>query len=224
MLERVVRTLALAAAALACASVAWFVVRVLGDLQAPYELFQSLVDAQVEGGAPPAALDATDPLLARRTIVVTSSINEHAAAHVIPRLHYLSALDPAAPIELFVTTTGGWRDSAFAIIDTMRLIDAPVNTTAVGGCYSAGTLVVAGGTGTRAATADALLMLHANLQESDAPYAQESRELARERRFWRIHARLPETWRLDADESYYLTATEAKALGIVDVVREPRPR
>jgi ATP-dependent protease ClpP protease subunit len=94
-----------------------------------------------------------------------------------------------------------------------------VNTWAVGGCYSAGTLIVAGGTGTRTATPDALLMVHANLEDSDEPFAQEPRELEREERFWKERARLPADWTLDSDTSYYLTAQEAKDYGIVDAVR-----
>ncbi|HWP66962.1 MAG TPA: ATP-dependent Clp protease proteolytic subunit [Candidatus Limnocylindria bacterium] len=224
MIERGVRVLALAAVAVACAAIVWFLVALRRDLDDPYWLVQTWVDALVDAGAPAAPVDADDPLLAQRLIVITSSINERTVAHVIPRLHYLARTDPRAPIDLVVSTTGGWRDSAFAIIDTMRAIEPPVNTWAVGGCYSAGTLVVAGGTGTRVASPDALLMVHANLEQTDEPFAQERRELEREVRFWREHARLPADWRLDSGTSYYLTAEEALRYGIVDAVREPARR
>jgi ATP-dependent Clp protease protease subunit len=220
MIERGLRWLALLAAAAACGALTWFVVALRQDLDDPYWFVQNWVDAAVDAGGAAAPIDPKDPLLAQRTIVVTSSINERAAAHVIPRLQYLARLDPPAPIDLIVTTTGGWRDSAFAIIDTMRTIAPPVNTWAIGGCYSAGTLIVAGGTGRRIATPGALLMVHANLEDADEPFAQESRELAREERFWQEHAKLPADWALDSDTSYYLTAEEAKQYGVVDEIRE----
>jgi ATP-dependent Clp protease protease subunit len=220
MVERGLRVVVLLLVGGAAVLVSALALRLRTDLEDPYWLFQAGVDAQVEAGMPGAAIDPEDPLLRRRLIVITASINERAAAHVIPRLYYLSALDPRTPIELVVSTTGGWRDSAFAIIDAMRLIAAPVNTLAIGGCYSAGTLVVAGGTGTRAASSDALLMVHANLEDAREPFAQETRELAREERFWKTHARLPGDWDLAGGGSYYLTAEEAKEYGIVDVVRD----
>jgi len=220
MIERGLKWLLLLSAAGVCVAVTWAVVGLWRNIDDPYWLVQTWVDAEVDAGTAAAAIDPNDPLLAQRLILVTSSINERTAAHVIPRLHFLARRDPRAPIDLVVTTTGGWRDSAFAIIDTMRAISAPVNTWAIGGCYSAGTLVVAAGTGTRIASPDALLMVHANLEDADEPFAQESRELAREERFWKTHARLPDDWALDSDASYYLTADEAKQFGIVDVVRE----
>jgi ATP-dependent Clp protease protease subunit len=220
MIERGLRSLAWVAVAGAGAAFIWLVVTLRDDIDDPYWLVQTWVDAEVDAGGAATPIDPKDPLLAQRTIVVTSSINERAAAHVIPRLYYLARLDPHAPIDLYVTTTGGWRDSAFAIIDVMRSITPPVNTWALGGCYSAGTLIVAGGTGKRIATPDALLMVHANLEDADEPFVQESRELAREERFWKEQAKLPEDWELDSDTSYYLTADEAKQYGVVDEVRE----
>jgi ATP-dependent Clp protease protease subunit len=219
MVERVLRGLLLVAATVACAAITWGVVVFREAVTDPYWLVQTWVDAVVESGGPAARIDPDDPLLAHRTIVVTAAINERTAAHVIPRLLYLAERDPSAPIDLLVTTSGGWRDSAFAILDVIRAIPAPVNTWAIGGCYSAGTLLVAGGTGTRLATPDALLMVHANLEDSAEPFAQEPRELAREVRFWREVARLPDDWALDDDQSYYLTAAEAKEFGIVDAIR-----
>jgi ATP-dependent Clp protease protease subunit len=224
MVERSARWLLLLAAASACVAVVWMVVRLREIVDDPYWLVQTWVDAEVDAGAAAATIDPDDPLLRQRLIVVTSSINERASAHVIPRLFHLDRLDPRAPIDLLVTTTGGWRESAFAIIDAMQAISAPVNTWAIGGCYSAGTLVVAGGTGQRVATPDALLMVHANLEDGDEPFSQEPRELAREVRFWKEHARLPADWDLDSDRSFYLTADEAKQFGIVDAVAARAPR
>jgi ATP-dependent Clp protease protease subunit len=219
MIERAVRVLVLLCVGAVAVAVTRLVTQVSDHLTSPYGFFTDQVDAQVEAGDPMGPIDPDDPLLRRRTIVITAGINERTAAHVIPRLLYLSSVDPRAPIDLLVTTTGGWRDTAFAIIDAMRMIEAPVNTWAIGQCASSGALIVAGGTGTRAATANALLMVHANLEPSDEPFGEGSRTFDREVRFWKERARLPPAWALDSGEEYYLTAEEAQRFGVVDVVR-----
>jgi ATP-dependent Clp protease protease subunit len=219
MIERGVRILVLLCVGGAAIAGTLFVVRVMEQLDSPYWFFSEQVDAQVEAGDAVEAIEPSDPLLQRRTIVVTAAINQRTAAHVIPRLLYLSTLDPKTPIELLVTTQGGWRDTAFAIIDVMHMIEAPVNTWAIGQCASSGALIVAGGTGERAATPNTILMVHANLGDSDEPFAEAPRTFDREARFWKAHARLPADWALDGDEEYYLTAAEAREFGIVDAVR-----
>jgi ATP-dependent Clp protease protease subunit len=180
------------------------------------------VDAEIEAGFEASTLAADDPLLATRTIVVTHGINERTAADVIARLMVLDARDPGVPIDLVMSTQGGWVDAAFAIVDVMHDLDSPVNTWAVGGCYSAGTLIVAAGTGHRVASENALLMVHANLDEPSHDGTWESLEQARYERLWRRVATLPEEWYpMTFDRTHYLGPDDAVRYGLVDEVRRP---
>ena len=178
------------------------------------------VDAEVEAGYEAATLAHDDPLLASRTIVVAHGINERTAADVITRLMVLEAREPGVPIELVVSTQGGWVDAAFAIVDVMQGLESPVDTWAVGGCYSAGTLIVAAGTGHRVASENALLMVHANLEDPPEDGTWESLEQARYEALWRKVATLPAEWfPMTRDRAHYLGPEEAVRLGLVDEVR-----
>lgn len=220
---------ALAVALLAAAALATLAAVALAALRDPEwarELgeawFQEAADSLTEAGFETGGLDPDDPLLRERIIVVTESINERVARRVIESLFYLDRLDGEAPVRLYVATAGGWVDPAFAIVDAIGSIRAPVDTIAFGGCFSAGTIILAAGTGTRSATPNAILSIHANSAEGGA--AQSYDRIGRERfaRHFETHAALPREWfPLTGDKSYYLTPAEALKLGLIDRVESP---
>jgi ATP-dependent Clp protease protease subunit len=117
-------------------------------------------------------------------------------------------------------------DSAFTIIDTMQLIEAPVNTWAIGGCYSSGALILAAGTGRRFATPNAVLMIHASLdEESKESYSYERLALQRYERIWKRRAQLPDAWfPMIGGEEYYLSPQEALDFKLIDEIRPLRNR
>jgi len=160
-----------------------------------------------------------DTLLKTRTILLTSDINANSTKQVVGSFILLNEQDAHTPIDLYVRTNGGYYDDAFAIIDVMRTIDAPVNTYAIGGCHSAGAIIVASGTGTRAAYAHALLMVHDNLSEDGSRYSNDTKENQRMHTFWRAFKQLPKTWFTKVtDEANYITAEEALEFGLVDTI------
>ena len=160
-----------------------------------------------------------DTLLKTRTILLTSDINANSTKQVVGSFILLNEQDAHTPIDLYVRTNGGYYDDAFAIIDVMRTIDAPVNTYAIGGCHSAGAIIVASGTGTRAAYAHALLMVHDNLSEDGSRYSNDTKENQRMYTFWRAFKQLPKTWFTKVtDEANYITAEEALEFGLVDTI------
>jgi len=175
-------------------------------------------DAFIEAGLRPQGLDPDDPLLAQRTIVISEGMNESVARRVVESLLYLDHQDPTQPIDLYIYTTGGWYDSAFAIADTILAIDAPVNTIALGGCYSAGAIVLVAGTGTRSAHPNAILSVHANLDHDSTEYTHERYNEARMEAHFRRFAKLPEAWYpLSGEpEHYYFDPTEAIEIGVID--------
>ena len=161
-------------------------------------------------------------LLASRKILLTSDINANSTKQVVGSLILLNEQDQHAPIDLYVRTNGGYYDDVFAVVDVMRMIDAPVNTYAIGGCHSSGAIIVASGTGTRAAYTHALLMVHDNLSEDDGRYSLNTKENHRMRAFWGGFKQLPKSWFAKVrDQSNYLTAEEALSFGLVDQVLAP---
>lgn len=192
---------------------------ILDTYRDPDLITQAIIDYGIETGAHHAPLDPADPLLASRKIVITADINERTARDVVARLFHLAAIDPDTPIDLYVSTQGGWVDSAFTIIDAMRLIDPPVNTWAIGGCYSAGAMILSAGTGTRYSTDSAILMVHATMEDSEEPFSHGRIGLERYERLWHQTAALPEDWfPLLAESLYYLTPEEALEYGMIDEI------
>lgn len=192
----------------------------------PAPIAEAVVDEVVAALPAEPVLRADDPLIASRQILVTASINERSAKSVAARLLYMNALDPHRPIDLYLSTQGGWVDSAFTIIDAMQLIDAPVNTWALGGCYSSGTLILAAGTGRRYATPNAVLMVHASLDPSSRDsFSYERLALQRYERIWRRRASLPDAWFPMVDgREYYLSPQEALDFKLIDEIRPLRLR
>jgi ATP-dependent Clp protease protease subunit len=128
-------------------------------------------------------------------------------------------VDDSSPIDLYISTQGGWPDSAFTIVDAIRMIDAPVNTWAMGGCYSAGAVILAAGTGRRYSTDSAIMMLHTNLADSEDPFSYGRLDRARYEDFWREAAELPTRWYpMTGEALYYLSPDEALQFGIIDEV------
>jgi ATP-dependent Clp protease protease subunit len=201
---------------------------IAATLTDPEPLIEQVVDEVLSASPHVPDLRPDDPLLKSRKILVTSNINEYAAKDVATRLLYLNAVDPHRPIDLYLSTQGGWIDSAFTIIDVMNLIQAPVNTWAIGGCYSSGALILAAGTGRRYATPDAVLMIHASLDEDskDAkhPYSYDRLALDRYERVWHERTEVPDAWfPMVGGEEYYLSPQEALRFKLIDEISPAPP-
>src|SRR5262245_585631 len=177
------------------------------------------LDAQIDAGHEDPTFTPDDPLLRQRKILLFHDVNSRTAKDVSARLMYLNAARQRAPIDLYISTQGGWSDNAFTIIDTMRTISAPVNTWAVGGCYSAGALILAAATGKRHATEDAVLMIHTNLDDSSEPDSLERLSQERYERVYREKTRLPVDWYpMTDDKEHYLNPKQALQYHVVDDV------
>jgi len=161
-------------------------------------------------------------LLESRKILLTTDINANSTKQVVGSLLLLDEADSDAPIDLYIRTNGGYYDDAFAIIDVMRTVSAPVNTYAVGGCHSAGVMILAAGTGTRTAYTDTLLMVHDNLSKDGRRYSLDTKENERMRSFWSHFKQLPKSWFATvSDDTNYITAEEALGFGLVDAIFAP---
>jgi len=162
-------------------------------------------------------------LLEKRIIILTKEVNQYSAKRIIASLLLLDAQDPEKEINFYINTGGGWLCDAFAIIDTMQSINAPVNTIATGDACSSGMLLLAAGTGKRLATSNALVMVHTNVVNYDEQFDYDTLEYARYLKFCQDHTNIPLEWIQEkADESYYLSATEALKYNIIDAIHNPK--
>jgi ATP-dependent Clp protease protease subunit len=161
-------------------------------------------------------------LLESRKLVITTDVNPHLSKQIIASLILLNDQEPQQPIDLYLRTEGGWVADAFAIVDTMRAISAPVNVYALGGTHSAGAIILTGATGRRVAMKHSIIMIHDNLSRPNpVPYDTDYHENQRLILFYKENAKLPATWLKDfGDKTHYLNSKEALEFGIIDEVAE----
>lgn len=133
------------------------------------ELANRFHSSGIETGAINQPVDYSDPLLIEhRTILLTTEINEQTSHSIISKLLFLNHRSHE-PITLYLSTYGGYIKDAFAIIDVIEAIDAPVNTVGMGACYSGGALILAAGTGVRSALPNTTIVIHSPTPQGRAP-------------------------------------------------------
>jgi ATP-dependent Clp protease protease subunit len=169
-------------------------------------------------------------LLDRRTAFLRGPLDADAANRLAAELMTLDA-EAAERVTLLVNSPGGPLASAFAVIDTIDLLRAPVATTAIGEAAGTAAAVVAcGQTGHRRASPTARLTLRLAPEAVDAATGsvlERARELfgLRDRladRLARATARSRDALVEDFERGRFLGPTEAVELGLVDEVTPPR--
>jgi ATP-dependent Clp protease, protease subunit len=175
------------------------------------------------------AYDIYSLLLKERIVYLGTGINDQVANSIVAQLLFLNREDPEKEIRLFINSPGGQVYAGMAIYDTLQMIDAPVETFAVGLTASFGTLLLLAGTrGKRYALPHATIHMHQPLggaqgQASDIEI--QAREILRIKQLLNgiimKHTLMNEEQVLKyTDRDIYLTAEQAKELGLVDSIIE----
>jgi ATP-dependent Clp protease protease subunit len=168
-----------------------------------------------------------DLLLEQRIVFLGSPIDDAIANGIVATLLYLDREDRDREIQFYINSPGGHITAGLAIYDTMQLISAPVTTVAVGRAASMATiLLTSGAKGRRHALPNATIHLHQPLggaQGQAADIEIQAREILRLRDV--INGILRRHTGLDEDEierymdrDFFMTADQAKELGIIDQV------
>lgn len=175
--------------------------------------------------------DIYSRLLEDRIVMVTGPIEAEMASSVIAQLLYLDNQDAEKDITMYIDSPGGEVYAGLGIIDTMRLVKAPVATVAVGFAASMASLILASGTkGKRAALSHATVLIHqpssttegkATDMEIDLRETLRVKTLTNEILVQTTGKSLEEVTR-DTDRDHYLSAEDAKAYGIVDEIIQTR--
>jgi ATP-dependent Clp protease protease subunit len=173
------------------------------------------------------SMDIYSRLLKDRIIFIGTPIDDGVANSVIAQLLFLQMEDAKKDIHLYINSPGGIVTGGMAIYDTMNFLQCDIVTYCVGMAASMSTVLLAAGTkGKRFALPNSRVMIHqpsggAGGQASDIAIA--AREILRWKRtlnetLARHTGKSPEQVEKDSDRDYYMTATEAKAYGLVDHV------
>ncbi|MBX7215286.1 MAG: ATP-dependent Clp protease proteolytic subunit [Thermoflexales bacterium] len=195
------------------------------------EPLRSVVPMVIESdGRAERAFDIYSLLLRNRIIFLGTPINDQVANVIVAQLLYLNSEDPTKDINFYINSPGGQVTSGLAIYDTMQMITAPVSTTAVGMTASFGTMLLLAGTkGKRYALPNATIHLHQPLggaqgQASDIEI--QANEILRLKKLlngmiMRHTGMAEETVLRYTDRDNYMTAEQARTLGLIDEILLP---
>jgi len=178
------------------------------------------------------AYDIYSRLLRDRIIFIGTPINDQVANLVVAQMLYLQSEDPERPISLYINCPGGVIYHGLAIYDTMRHVEAPVHTYAVGVTASMGTVLLASGdAGHRYALPHATVHMHpaGGSAQGYAPDVEiQYKELKRVEDL--LHRLLSshtgqsvEQISADFERDRFMTAEEAVEYGLVDQILERAP-
>jgi ATP-dependent Clp protease protease subunit len=180
------------------------------------------------------AYDIYSRLLRDRIVFVGGQIDDGLANIVIAQLLFLEKENPEADIDLYINSPGGSLTAGLAIFDTMQFIKPEVATICAGFAASAASVLLVGGaTGKRMALPYSKILIHQPWVGQIGGQATDieihARDLVATRRtvadLYAARTGQPvEKVLADLERDYNMTAEEAKAYGIVDVVMETNGR
>src|SRR3989344_2295180 len=173
--------------------------------------------------------DIFSRLLEERIVFMAGPISDGLANVIIAQLLLLQQQDPKKEIKMYINSPGGSAYAAFAIYDTMRQLQTPISTIAVGMAASAATLLLAAGNkGKRSALSHALIHIHQPLGQAGGQATDieiTAKEILRLKDLYAAtlaeHAgQSKEKVMQDIDRDLNMTPEEAERYGIIDKIIE----
>lgn len=178
--------------------------------------------------AMPSALEvsAWKRLYDNRVLYLRGPLEDTGPDLLVAQLMSLDA-DSDKDITLYINSPGGVVTGLFAIYDVIQLMTSKVHTVCVGMAASAAAVILATGTGTRAATPNARIMIHqphggARGQASDIQIQAQQIVYLRKRLDQILADRTGKTVEQiarDTDRDFWLSAPDAVEYGLIDEVR-----
>jgi ATP-dependent Clp protease protease subunit len=171
--------------------------------------------------------DVYSRLLMDRIIFLGTPINDDVANMIIAQMLFLEADNPGRDIHLYINSPGGSVSAGLAIYDTIQFLKSPVNTICMGFAASMGAfLLAAGRPGKRSALPHSRIMIHqpsGGSQGTAADIEIQAREIiylrGKMNELMSKHTGRPlEQIERDVDRDRFMSADEAKAYGLIDMV------
>jgi ATP-dependent Clp protease protease subunit len=174
-----------------------------------------------------ATMDVFSRLMMDRIIFLGVPIDDYVANIIQAQLLFLESVDSKRDIQIYLNTPGGSVYAGLGIYDTMQYIGPDVATICTGMAASMGAvLLCAGKAGKRTALKHSRILIHqpmggAEGQASDIEIT--TREILKlKKELYEIIAdHSKQTFKKiekDSDRDYWMTATEAKAYGMIDEI------
>uniref|UniRef100_UPI00315D8CE3 clp protease proteolytic subunit n=1 Tax=Bidens aurea TaxID=51268 RepID=UPI00315D8CE3 len=173
-------------------------------------------------------LDIYNRLYRERLLFLGQEVDSEISNQLIGLMIYLSIEDDTQELYLFINSPGGWVIPGVALYDTMQFVQPDVHTICMGSAASMGSFILVGGEITkRLAFPHAWVMIHqpagSFFEVSTEEFILEVGELLKLREtLTRVYVQRTgkPLWVVseDMERDVFMSATEAQAYGIVDLV------
>jgi ATP-dependent Clp protease protease subunit len=179
------------------------------------------------------AYDLYSRLLKDRIIFLGTPINDMVANLIIGQLLFLENDDPDKDIYMYINSPGGSVSAGLGIYDTMRYIKPDIHTMCVGSAVSMGCFLLAGGTpGKRYSLPHSRIMMHQVSGGAQGNISDVEIELEEMQTVNKVLMTvLAENTGMSLEEvkehydrDKWMSAEQAKALGIIDKVQTSSTR
>ena len=176
-------------------------------------------------------MDVFNRLMGNRIIFLGVPIDDDVANIILAQILFLESQDPKSDIHLYINSPGGMVHSGLAIYDTMQFVAPDIATTCTGMAASmASVLLCAGAKGKRAALPHSRILIHQPLggargQASDIIIAAKELEKSRTELINIISEHSGQSFEKvfsDSDRDFWMTASEAKEYGMIDIIFSKR--
>jgi len=177
------------------------------------------------------AYDIYSRLLKERIIFLGTGVNDDVANVIVAQLLFLEAEDPDKDITFYINTPGGIVTAGMSIYDTMNYVKCDIATLCLGQAASMGAVLLSAGTkGKRYALPNSRIMIHqpmGGFQGQATDIEIHAREILRMRQDLNkilAHHTGQKISRIqrDTERDFFMSASEAKAYGLVDKVLTKR--
>jgi ATP-dependent Clp protease protease subunit len=177
------------------------------------------------------SFDIYSRLLNERIVFLGHEVDDVIANLVIAQLLHLESEDPEKDIQLYINSPGGSVTAGLAIYDTMQYIRCDIATACIGQCASmAAVLLTAGAAGKRTALPNSRVLIH---QPWGGTQGQVTDIEIQAKEMLRMRANLDEIMakhtgqtiekiHFDTERDNIMSAEEAQAYGLIDVVQTHR--
>jgi ATP-dependent Clp protease, protease subunit len=179
------------------------------------------------------AFDIYSRLMKDRIVMLNGVVEDNMANLIVAQMLFLESENPDKDINLYINSPGGVITSGLAIYDTMQYIKCDVRTIVMGQACSMGSFLAQAGTpGKRVVLPNSRTMIHqpsggARGMASDIEISYKEIMTLKEKltNLYVKHNTAGKTYDdfiRDMDRDFFMSADEAVAYGLADVVTEKR--
>nr|YP_010890804.1 clp protease proteolytic subunit [Dicliptera tinctoria]WJK72152.1 clp protease proteolytic subunit [Dicliptera tinctoria] len=186
------------------------------------------VPLRIPGDVDASWVDIYNRLYQERLLFLGQEVDSEISNQLIGLMVYFSLEDASKDFYLFINSPGGWVISGLAIYDTMQFVRPEVHTICMGLAASMGSFLLVGGAITkRLAFPHARVMIHQPVssfyEAQTGEFILEAEELLKLREIITnvyVQRTGKPLWVVseDMERDVFMSATEARAYGIVDLV------